>query len=135
VVSVYKKGDRTSPTNYRPISLTCIPCKIFEHIVYSHIFKHLTAHNILADNQHRFRKHHSCNSQLLSTIEDYSLHLDSGAQIDAIFLDFSKAFDKVPHEHLSCHSMESKVHYCLGLKICWPAKCNGWYWITSLASP
>jgi len=46
VVPVYKKGDRASPTNYRPISLTRIPCKIFEHIIYSHIFKHLTAHNI-----------------------------------------------------------------------------------------
>jgi len=60
----------------------------------------LTAHNILADNQHGFRKHHSCDSQLLSTIEDFSSHLDSGAQIVTIFLDFSKAFDKVPHERL-----------------------------------
>ena len=100
VVPVFKKGDRTSPTNYRPISLTCIPCKIFEHIIYSHIFKHLTDHNILTNDQHGFRKHHSCDSQLLSTIEDFSLHLDSGAQIDAIFLDFSKAFDKVPYNRL-----------------------------------
>jgi len=99
VVPVHKKGNRTSPTNYRPISLACIPYKIFEHIIYSHIFKHLTVHNILTNDQHGFRKH-SCDSQLLSTIEDFSLYLDSGAQIDAIFLDFSKAFDKVPHERL-----------------------------------
>ena len=54
---------------------------------------------ILTDDQHGFRKHHSCDSQLLNTI-DFSLHLDFGAQIDAIFLDFSKAFDKVPHQYL-----------------------------------
>ena len=90
VVPVFMKGNHTRPTNYRPISLTCIPCKIFEHVVYSHIFKHLTAHNILTSDQHGFRKHHSCDSQLLSSIEDFSLNLDSGAQIDTIFLDFQK---------------------------------------------
>ena len=100
MVPVFKKGECTSPTNYCPISLTCIPCKIFEHVVYSHIFKHLTAHNILTSDQHGFKKHHSCDSQLLSTIEDFSLDLDSGAQINAIFLDFSKAFNKVPFGRL-----------------------------------
>ena len=71
---------------------------MFEHAVYNQIFKHLTAHNILTSDKHGFKKHYSCNSKLLSTIEDFSLNFDSGAQIDAIFLDFSKAFDKVPHE-------------------------------------
>jgi len=76
VVPVFKKDDRTSCSNCWPISLTCIPCKIFEHVIYCHIFKHLTAHNILTNDQHGFSKHHSCDSQLLSVIEDFSLHLN-----------------------------------------------------------
>ena len=100
VAPVFKKGDRTNPSNYRPISLTCIPCKIFEHVIYSHIFKHLSTHNILSSYRHGFRKHHSCESQLLTTIEDFSHHIDSGEQINVILLDFSKAFDKVLHQHL-----------------------------------
>lgn len=100
VVPIHKKGARTCPANYRPISLTCIPCKIFEHIIYSHIFKHLNAHDILSEEQHGFRKYHSCESQLISTIDDFAVHIDSGAQIDTILLDFSKAFDKVPYQRL-----------------------------------
>ena len=100
VAPIFKKGARTCPANYRPISLTCIPCKILEHIIYSHIFKHLNAHNILCQEQHGFRKYHSCESQLITTIDDIATHVDSGAQIDAILLDFSKAFDKVPHQRL-----------------------------------
>ena len=71
VAPVFKKGNRTSPSNYHPISLTCIPCKIFEHVIYSHIFKHLSTHNILCSDQHGFRKHHYV-SQLLTTIEEFS---------------------------------------------------------------
>ena len=100
VVPIFKKGVHTCPANYRPISLTCIPCKIFEHIIYSHIFKHLNTHNILSQEQHGFRKYHSCESQLITTIDDFASHVDSGAQIDTIILDFSKAFDKVPHQRL-----------------------------------
>ena len=76
------------------------PCKILEHIMHSHIFKHLEAHNILSKDQHGFRKFHSCESQLLTTLHDFAAHLDSGSQIDAILLDFTKAFDKVTHQWL-----------------------------------
>jgi len=47
VSAVYKKGDKSSPENYRPISLTCISCKIMEHVILSHITKHLSRHNII----------------------------------------------------------------------------------------
>ena len=46
IVPLFKKGDRTVPNNYRPVSLTCICSKILEHIVYSHIFTHLTQYTI-----------------------------------------------------------------------------------------
>ena len=62
--------------------------------------QHLDTHKILCDQQHGFRKRRSCDSQLLVTIQDISANLDEGEQIDAILLDFSKAFDKVPHQRL-----------------------------------
>ena len=62
--------------------------------------KHLEALNILSEKQHGFRKHHSCESQLLLTIHDLAKGLDDKQQIDAILLDFSKAFDKVPNVRL-----------------------------------
>jgi len=52
------------------------------------------------DSQHGFRKHRSCETQLILTIDDLSRSLNNSEQVDAILLDFSKAFDKVPHRHL-----------------------------------
>ena len=56
VIPVYKKGDRSCAANYRPISLTSLPCKIMEHIICSNIFSHLDGHGILCDEQHGFHQ-------------------------------------------------------------------------------
>ena len=71
-----------------------------EHIIFSHIMKHLERHSILCDNQHGFRKYRSCESQLITTVDDLAKNLDNGHQTDMILLDFSKAFDKVNHHSL-----------------------------------
>jgi hypothetical protein len=71
-----------------------------EHIMHSNIISHLEANNILFNYQHGFRKERSCESQLLLTIQDLADVLNNGDQIDCILLDFSKAFDKVPHQRL-----------------------------------
>ena len=63
--------------------------------------KHLEQHKILSDQQHGFRKRRSCESQLVRTKQDLAASLEVGEQIDAILLDFSKAFDKVPHQRLA----------------------------------
>ena len=60
VSPIFKKGDRSLPSNYRPVSLLCVSCKILEHIIYSEIMKHLNSHEILSDAQHGFRQNHSC---------------------------------------------------------------------------
>ncbi|MCG8035359.1 MAG: hypothetical protein JAZ03_24705 [Candidatus Thiodiazotropha taylori] len=101
VTPIFKKGDRSSPANYRPISLTSVCSKVMEHILHSQVMKHLEAHGILSDQQHGFRKRRSCESQLILTLQDLAAGMDEGQQIDAILLDFSKAFDKVPHERLA----------------------------------
>ena len=100
VAPVYKKGDKHKLVNYRPISLTCICCKLMEHIVTSHIMKHLESNNILYDLQHGFRHSRSCETQLLSFIQELQSSNNTNMQTDLIIMDFAKAFDKVPHRHL-----------------------------------
>ena len=101
VTAIYKKGSKSSPENYRPVSLTCIACKIMEHIVLSHISKHLSANNVIIDHQHGFREKRSCETQLLEAVHDWSECLNRSSQSDVLLLDFSKAFDKVPHQRLA----------------------------------
>ena len=89
--------------NYRPVSLTCITCKLFEHILFlcKHILAHLEDHKILTDLQHGFRSGRSCETQLVTTFQDLAqMHNKKGSQIDIAVLDFSKAFDTVPHDGL-----------------------------------
>ena len=100
VSPIFKKGDKSKASNYRPISLTSIVCKVIEHIIHSQIINHFDKHNLLTNRQFGFRKGRSCESQLLLTVDDLARGLRDGEQIDAILLDFSKAFDRVPHERL-----------------------------------
>ena len=68
--------------------------------MHSNIKQHFDNHNVLCDNQHGFRKRRSCETQLISTIQELSASIAKGKQVDVILLDFAKAFDKVPHERL-----------------------------------
>ena len=72
VTAIYKKGTKSSPENYRPVSLTCISCKILEHIVLSHVSTHLSSNNIITDNQCGFREKRSCETQLTDAVQDWS---------------------------------------------------------------
>jgi len=74
--------------------------KILEHIIVSNISDHPDAHHVLCDEQHGFRHRRSCESQLISTIDDFASCLNDGGQCDVLFLDFSKAFNRVPHSRL-----------------------------------
>ena len=100
ITPIHKKGDRTNPANYRPVSLTSQVCKILESIVRKQILEHLAANNILSDRQHGFREGRSCLSNLLEVMEDWTEILDEGNGIDVAYLDFRKAFDLVSHRHL-----------------------------------
>ena len=106
VIPVFKKGARNSHSNCRPISITSIACKTLEHIIHSNLMNHLERHNNLSDHQHGFRKRRSCETQLLQAVDDLAKCLNEGGQIDAVLLDFSKAFDKVSHHHLA-----TKLHH------------------------
>lgn len=99
-MSPFKKGEKSEPSNYRPISLTCILCKVLEHIIASNVVKHLDQHNILYDLQHGFRTKRSCETQLIILMEYMLVNSVDGKLTDIILLDFSNAFDKVNHEKL-----------------------------------
>ena len=107
VSPIFKKGDRSLASNYRPVSLTSICCKIMEHILFKHIIQHLQTNNVLSDAQHGFQRRRSTETQLLLCIHDFVTGIDNCHQTDAILLDFSKAFDVVPHRRL-LHKLE---HY------------------------
>ena len=107
VSAIFKKGGhKDNVGDYRPISLTAITCKVMEHILTSQISKHLDRNKILTSLQHGFRKGHSCNTQLIQVVDDWMDSIENSGQIDAAILDFSKAFDSVPHERL-----KSKLHF------------------------
>ena len=100
VVPIHKKGPRQQPANYRPISLTSIPCKILESVIRDELMEHLSTNNHLSQHQHGFRPRRSCSSQLLEALNEWSLMLERGDSVDAVYLDFQKAFDSVPHMRL-----------------------------------
>ena len=100
VSPIYKKGSKNNPENYRPISLTSIPCKIMESILKDGIINYLLNYHLLNSSQHGFLPNKSCTTNLLVFLEKITKAVDEGIPMDIIYLDFSKAFDKVPHKRL-----------------------------------
>jgi len=100
ITPIFKNGDKSKVENYRPVSLTPFYGKILEKIIKKHIETFLIETNFVNDSQHGFRKGRSCLSNLLVCQNSVIDYIDSGAPVDIIYLDFQKAFDKVPHDRL-----------------------------------
>jgi len=100
IVPIFKKGNRTDKSNYRPVSLTSVPSKIMESIIKEKFMKFLESNNLLCRSQHGFRSGRSCLTNLLETLENWTKALDEGYGLDVVFLDYKKAFDSVPHRRL-----------------------------------
>ena len=98
VTPVHKSNDSSPPPNYRPISLLCILSKVLERCVFNHCFPHIS--QFLYHLQHSFLPGRSTETQLLAVYHDLLDTAASGKEIDVIYLDLSKAFDKVPHHLL-----------------------------------
>jgi hypothetical protein len=95
-----KKGSRSDPSSYRPISLTSVRCKIIEKIIRDEIMNHLIVNKLLKSCQHGFVQKKACVTNLLETMDFLTLKKKSKIPIDILFLDFAKAFDKVSHKLL-----------------------------------
>ena len=100
IIPIHKKGSKSLPQNYRPVSLTSVVCKLLEKIVRLRLETHLKDHNLLSTFQYGFREGRSCTSQLLSAMEDWTKSTNNQHETDIILLDFAKAFDTVPHARL-----------------------------------
>ena len=100
ITPIYKKGNKSDPGNYRPVSLTSVISKIMESIVRDVILDHLVENNVLSDGQHGFVPGRDCMTQLLLCLEDWTSMIDAGHAFDVIYTDFAKAFDSVAHERL-----------------------------------
>ena len=100
VTPIHKKGPVDLTENFRPISLTSVPGRILESIVKDNMVVHLEQHNLITDSQHGFRSGRSCLTNLLEFFNHMLAEFDRSRAIDVVYLDFKKAFDKVPHKRL-----------------------------------
>src|SRR6218665_3866993 len=94
IVPLFKKGNR-------PVSLTSVVCKVMERIVKDNVVEHLNEYNVINGSQHGFTRGRSCLTNLLEFFEEVYDRIDEGKPVDIIYLDFAKAFDKVPHKRLA----------------------------------
>ena len=100
VLPIYKDGEKSDPSNYRPISILSTVSKIFEKHVNKHLMAYLNKYKLLHDNQSGFRPNHSCQTALVKLINDWMTCIDKDDLIGALFIDFRKAFDLVDHSIL-----------------------------------
>jgi hypothetical protein len=98
VVPIHKKGSKREAGNYRPVFLTSIPWKILESIVKVKLLEHLITNNLIRSTQHRFMPGRSWATNLISFLENVTEAKNRGKSVDVVYLNFSKAFDKVPHK-------------------------------------
>ena len=118
ITAIYKKGARSDPGNYRPISLTSVISKVMESPIRNELLIHLVRHEVLSDCQHGFVPSRDCITQLLLCLEDWTLMQENNQTFDVMYTDqtfdviytdqtfdvmytdFSKAFDSAPHARL-----------------------------------
>ena len=100
IIPSYKGGSKSAAANFRPVALTSHLVKLFEKVIRNRIVSYMEENDKFNDNQHGFRSGRSCLSELLAHYDDIINMLESGFPVDTVYLDFSKAFDKVDHQCL-----------------------------------
>ena len=142
VTPIHKGGTRSQAANYRLISLTNQLCRIFESIIRDFIVAHLESNETINGTQHGFRKGGSCLSNLLQFLDQVTRSIEEDECVDVIYLDFAKAFDKVPHgrlmEKLDKHGIGGRVRDWIkewlrdrSQRVCVNGCCSDWRPVTS----
>ena len=116
VAPIYKEGDKSEKSNYRPISVRPVISRLFERLVYDQLYQHLNSNNLLAKEQSGFLKLHSTLTCLIKSTDEWYSALDNGQLVGLVLIDLKKAFDTVDHNIL-CQKLE---HYGLrGRELAW----------------
>ena len=100
VTPVYKKGSSSDPANYRPISQTSIFCKLMERVITAELSEHLLSTGIITKRQHGFVAKRSTTTNLLDSLNDWTLSVENRLIETIVYVDFARAFDTVSHEKL-----------------------------------
>ena len=100
IIPIFKKDNKAKAENYRPVSLTAHIIKIMERVLRVKIINYIETNNILSNEQYGFRQGRSCMSQLINHYENLISILEENENADALYLDMSKAFDRVDHSIL-----------------------------------
>lgn len=95
ITPIFKKGNPAHANNYRPVALTSIMCKLMETIIKDQIVQFLSDKGLINKRQHAFIKKHSTASNLMASLHDWSIGLNSHLHTDVVYIDFSKAFDSI----------------------------------------
>ena len=98
VTPVFKKGEKSDLNNYRPISVIPVVSKVFEKIVYDHLYQYLNENQLLSSCQSGFRSLHGTLTALLEATNSWSVNIDNGFLNGVVFIDLKKAFDTIDHE-------------------------------------
>lgn len=114
VVPIYKgKGDKCKAINYRPVSLTCVGCRILERIINDHITNFLNENELMHKTQYGFERNKSTVTQMVECMDDWTKAMDSRIPVDVIYIDVSKAFDTVVHrtllQKLESYGIDGKI--------------------------
>ncbi len=109
VVPIFKRGDRTVLANYRSVNLTSVVCKLMEHLITNYIRQEWEQKEWLFQGQQGFRNGFSCESQIVSLFQDIADEVDDSGWVDAVIIDFAKAFDVVPHDKLVHKLLQSGI--------------------------
>ena len=113
VTPVYKSGPASNAKNYRPISLTSVACKLMERIIVCEILCYLRCNNLISKQQHGFLSRRSTTTNLLETLNDWTLAIDNKNALSAVYIDFARAFDTVCRSKLcyklSCYGIAGSL--------------------------
>ena len=100
VTPIFKKDDKSSPSNYRPISLLSSVGKAMERCIHKHLYNYVFTNELITPLQSGFKHGDSTNFQLLHTYHSFCEAVDRGKEVRVVFCDISKAFDRVWHKGL-----------------------------------
>jgi Reverse transcriptase (RNA-dependent DNA polymerase) len=121
ITPLFKKGQSSDPSNYRTVSITSVFGKIMERVIASSMLQHLKQNNLLNDNQLGFLSKKSTLTNLLESVNDWSITLNNRNNAAVSYNDFQRAFDSVTHPKLA-HKL--KAHGIEGVLVEWFLNCK-----------